>query len=148
MIKNLPNKFSQKMLLGLINEHHRSRYDFFYLPIDFVNKCNVGYAFINMIHPLYALEFYSEYHKIDWACYNSEKVCCISYARIQEKQALIQHFQLSKVMSHQDQSVKPVIFETLPPDAKAIGEIMRQYERNNKFLPILENEEEKSSSGD
>jgi hypothetical protein len=35
MIKNIPNKYTQKMLLQTINENHKDRYDFFYLPIDF-----------------------------------------------------------------------------------------------------------------
>jgi hypothetical protein len=35
MIKNIPNKYSQVMLLKKIDENHKRFYDFFYLPIDF-----------------------------------------------------------------------------------------------------------------
>ena len=35
MIRNIPNKYSQKMLLEEIDTNHAGVYDFFYLPIDF-----------------------------------------------------------------------------------------------------------------
>jgi hypothetical protein len=35
MIKNIPNKYTQKMLLQAVDEAHKGLYDFFYLPIDF-----------------------------------------------------------------------------------------------------------------
>ena len=34
MIKNIPNKYDQQMLISEIDERHAGLYDFFYLPID------------------------------------------------------------------------------------------------------------------
>ena len=74
MIKNIPNKFDQVMLLTMITETYKKNYDFLYLPIDFQNKCNVGYAFLNFIHPLFVIPFYEEFNGQKWTKYNSEKV--------------------------------------------------------------------------
>jgi hypothetical protein len=35
MIKNIPNKYTQKALLQEINDNNIGKYDFLYLPIDF-----------------------------------------------------------------------------------------------------------------
>ena len=35
MIKNIPNKYTQKMLIQKFNQSHKGKFDFFYLPIDF-----------------------------------------------------------------------------------------------------------------
>lgn len=83
MIKNIPNKYTQKMLLTTIDEKFHGTYDFFYLPIDFKNKCNVGYAFINMVRPEYIIPLIQKFDRKKWEKFNSEKVCNISYARIQ-----------------------------------------------------------------
>lgn len=84
MIKNIPNKYTQKMLLQTIDLKFKGHYDFFYLPIDFKNKCNVGYAFINFVNPLHSFAaFCEEFNLKKWEKFNSEKVCDIAYARIQ-----------------------------------------------------------------
>jgi RNA recognition motif-containing protein len=111
MIKNIPNKYTQKMLLQTIDQDFRMKYDFFYLPIDFKNKCNVGYAFINFVDPMTIIPFYETFHGKKWEKFNSEKVCDITYARIQGKQALVNHFQNSSLMC-EDPSCRPVFGPT------------------------------------
>ncbi|RMZ52295.1 hypothetical protein APUTEX25_001685 [Auxenochlorella protothecoides] len=111
MIRNIPNKYTQKMLLALIEEQFRGAFDFFYLPIDFKNKCNVGYAFINMVRPSSIPGLVAELHGKRWPKFNSEKVCCITYGRIQGKAALVQHFQNSSLL-HEDKRCRPILFHT------------------------------------
>jgi protein phosphatase 1 regulatory subunit 42 len=74
MIKNIPNKYTQKMLLATIDEHFHGTYDFFYLPIDFKNKCNVGYAFINLSEQKSIKDFYLHFHNSKWEFFRSGKV--------------------------------------------------------------------------
>lgn len=35
MIRNIPNKYTENLLLDLFNKNHKKKIDFFYLPIDF-----------------------------------------------------------------------------------------------------------------
>jgi len=113
MIKNIPNKYSQKMLLSAL-EKHRGHFDFFYLPIDFKNKCNVGYAFINFIKPEYIPSFFREFNGQTWEKFNSQKVCSITYARIQGKNSMIEHFRNSRLLV-EDKKCRPLIFNTENP---------------------------------
>ncbi|CAI9785036.1 unnamed protein product [Fraxinus pennsylvanica] len=116
MIKNIPNKYTSKMLLAAIDERHRGTYDFIYLPIDFKNKCNVGYAFINMTDPSLIVPFYQTINGKKWEKFNSEKVASLAYARIQGKAALIAHFQNSSLMN-EDKRCRPILFHTDGPNA-------------------------------
>ncbi|KAM5580029.1 protein MEI2-like 2 [Rosa sericea] len=111
MIKNIPNKYTSKMLLAAIDENHRGTYDFLYLPIDFKNKCNVGYAFINMVSPSHIIAFYEAFNGKKWEKFNSEKVASLAYARIQGKAALVTHFQNSSLMN-EDKRCRPILFHS------------------------------------
>eukprot|EP01017_Pseudomicrothorax_dubius_P035042 TRINITY_DN4863_c0_g2_i2.p1 TRINITY_DN4863_c0_g2~~TRINITY_DN4863_c0_g2_i2.p1 ORF type:complete len:218 (+),score=54.48 TRINITY_DN4863_c0_g2_i2:187-840(+) len=110
MIKNIPNKYNQNLLLQALERSHKGKFDFFYLPIDFKNKCNVGYAFINFIDTRFIRPFCEEFAGKRWEKFNSEKICEIKYARIQGRDALIQHFKYSSVMNQSDKKLKPIIF--------------------------------------
>ncbi|KAM7270019.1 hypothetical protein ACFE04_029233 [Oxalis oulophora] len=111
MIKNIPNKYTSKMLLSAIDENFRGTYDFLYLPIDFKNKCNVGYAFINMLSPAHIIRFYEAFNDKKWEKFNSEKVASLAYARIQGKSALVAHFQNSSLMN-EDKRCRPIVFHS------------------------------------
>ncbi|XP_074309977.1 protein terminal ear1 homolog [Silene latifolia] len=133
MIKNIPNKYSQKLLLNMLDNHcihcneqiagddeqqnqPMSSYDFVYLPIDFNNKCNVGYGFVNMTSPEATLRLYKAFHHQHWEVFNSRKICEVTYARVQGLEALKEHFKNSKFACENDEYM-PVVF-TPPRDGR------------------------------
>ncbi|XP_021743875.1 protein terminal ear1-like [Chenopodium quinoa] len=131
MIKNIPNKYSQKLVLNMLDNHcihcneqiavagdnqPLSSYDFVYLPIDFNNKCNVGYGFVNMTSPEATLRLYKSFHHQHWEVFNSRKICEVTYARVQGLEALKEHFKNSKFACENDEYL-PVVF-TPPRDGQ------------------------------
>ncbi|GJM92138.1 hypothetical protein PR202_ga08572 [Eleusine coracana subsp. coracana] len=138
MIRNIPNKYSQKLLLNMLDNHciqsneriaasgeeaeaqPFSAYDFVYLPIDFNNKCNVGYGFVNLTSPEAAVRLYKAFHRQPWEVYNSRKICQVTYARVQGLEALKEHFKNSKFPCESDEYL-PVSFSP-PRDGKQLTE--------------------------
>ncbi|KAG1358920.1 Protein terminal ear1 [Cocos nucifera] len=136
MIRNIPNKYSQKLLLNMLDNHcihcnekigeegeedePYSAYDFVYLPIDFNNKCNVGYGFVNLTSPEAAYRLYKAFHKQPWEVFNSRKICQVTYARLQGLEALKEHFKNSKFACDNDEYM-PVIFSP-PRDGRQLTE--------------------------
>mgnify|MGYP001806350446 CR=1 FL=1 len=69
-VRNIPNKYNYGLLLDEFKRYY-GKFDFLYLPIDFENKANVGYAFINFIHPLFIIDFYLHFKDYIWPKYKS-----------------------------------------------------------------------------
>ncbi|KAF5741120.1 protein terminal ear1-like [Tripterygium wilfordii] len=114
MIKNIPNKYSQKLILNMLDNHcihcneqigegddqPLSSYDFVYLPIDF----NVGYGFVNMTSPEAAWRLYKAFHLQHW----------------EGLEALKEHFKNSKFPCEMDHYL-PVVFSP-PRDGRQLTE--------------------------
>ncbi|KAI0248115.1 RNA recognition motif 2-domain-containing protein [Lactifluus subvellereus] len=109
MIKNIPNKMTDKDLMTFIERVCARRIDFFYLRMDFKNGCNVGYAFVNFITVDDLLRFAKARLGIKWNMYASEKVLQMSYANYQGKEALVEKFKNSAIMDERE-SWRPKIF--------------------------------------
>ncbi|XP_016497869.1 protein terminal ear1 homolog [Nicotiana tabacum] len=151
MIKNIPNKYSQKLLLNMLDNHcihyneqiadgddqqqPKSSYDFVYLPIDFINKCNVGYGFVNMTSPQATLRLYKAFHHQSWEVFNSRKICQVTYARLQGIEALKEHFKNSKFPCEAEEYM-PVIFSP-PRDGKLLTEAVPIVGRGMNPPPLL-----------
>jgi hypothetical protein len=111
MLRNIPNKYTQRMLLDQLNHSgFEGKYDFFYLPIDFRNRCNVGYAFINFLSNATATEFKKQFDGVKLTGFNSQKICEVSYARVQGLKANIEHYRNSPVNGISVPEYRPLLF--------------------------------------
>ena len=95
-IMNIPIKYTVDDLIkkidltmGFNDETIFRNYDLFYLPMSKNSPKNLGYAFINFIHPLCIIDFYNKIKGLKWK--NEHKECQISYAKFQGKEELIEH---------------------------------------------------------
>ena len=102
MVRNIPNSYTQIMLISHIEEcmngKFRGQFDFFYLPMDLRNHCNVGYHFINFISTADIAAFVAVFSGKTWDRFNSGKVCIVNYARIQGLKSLYEHFAKTSLM--------------------------------------------------
>lgn len=103
MLRNIPNKYTREMLVDQLNREFRGRFDFMYLPIDFKNKCNVGYGFINFRTAEACEDFVRQFHGIDVRkCLpglKSNKVVEVTPARVQGLSENVRRLRNSPVMN-------------------------------------------------
>ncbi|KAM0946607.1 putative mei2-like RNA recognition [Dioscorea sansibarensis] len=85
-----------------------------------LNKCNVGYGFVNLTSPEAAWRLYKAFHMQPWEVFNSRKICQVTYARLQGLEALKDHFKNSKFACDDDEYM-PVFFSP-PRDGKQLTE--------------------------
>lgn len=110
-------RYTQKMLLKEFQQdgHGTDKIDFFYLPIDFKNKCNRGYAFVNFVDYKDIIPFYEKYNRQSWRVFNSDKICDVTYARIQGKAAMLRRFEHSALFEKDDE-YRPLAFVSHGPN--------------------------------
>ena len=109
MLKNIPSDISQSFLMSFLNDKYKGKFNFLYLPIDFVKKINVSYAFLNLKNSKDIIGIYLDLHDKPWS-FCKYKKAYISYARIQGFKSISEHFSKSNLINNQlDKSFKPYI---------------------------------------
>eukprot|EP00434_Breviolum_minutum_P007881 symbB.v1.2.006954.t1/scaffold416.1/size293898/13 len=138
MLRNLPQLFTQKSMLDLLDgEGFHAKYDFVYLPMDFRNGVNLGYAFVNTLtheDALRAIEIFQGYERWTEEC---DKVCEVSWAHPhQGLQEHVERYRNSPVMHPTTpEEYKPMIFSDgqrvqFPGPTKAIRAPKLKYTPN------------------
>jgi hypothetical protein len=102
MLRNIPNKYTREMLVKQLEQEWKGEFDFVYLPIDFKNRCNVGYAFINFRSIEACEAFVIKFNGVEvHTCLpglNSRKVTEVTPARVQGFEDNVQRLRNSPVM--------------------------------------------------
>mmetsp|Transcript_44891 Transcript_44891/g.72921 ORF Transcript_44891/g.72921 Transcript_44891/m.72921 type:complete len:479 (-) Transcript_44891:268-1704(-) len=108
MMRNLPNKYNQQMLLEELNSSgFLGTYDFVYLPIDPETNANRGYSFINFIDPSFAWMLKLSYEGRKMGRFNSDKVVSVAPAALQGFEANHAHYSTARV-NRGDPSTRPL----------------------------------------
>ena len=85
---NIPTHFTTSELSKRIDQRFKidpkkenRTYNYIYVPGSMKSASkNLGFAFINFVHPLHIIKFYEYYHKRNLRTYKSNKVCLITFA--------------------------------------------------------------------
>lgn len=108
MMRNLPNKYTQQMLLSEISQAgFLGTFDFLYLPIDPETNANRGYAFLNFVSPSYAWMFKVSYEGRRMNHFNSNKVASVVKATLQGFEANYAHYSSTRV-NRGDPTARPL----------------------------------------
>lgn len=128
MLRNIPNNYTRTCLLDLLDKRGLSRlYDFVYLPVDFRTGAALGYAFVNVVDPVYVPRLWSALDKLSHWGLPSRKRCSVTWSHpYQGFEENVERYRNSPIMHCSiPDSHKPIIFEggsrvPYPPPTKPI----------------------------
>ena len=111
-IKNIPVKYSNQDFMKEIdtrmgfnmNINYRN-YDLFYLPMNYSNTRNLGYAFINFVDPICIIDFLYRFKGIKLKSSNCHKECQITFAKFQGRKEITSH-----LLNSSGEGKKPYLF--------------------------------------
>lgn len=112
VVRNMPEDYTRQKLLDLIdNVGFAGKYNLVYLPMDFKNKTNLGYAFVDLVSDDVALKFFETFSGFCDCRFSIEKEFEVSWSTVQGYLAHIERYRNSPVM-HQvvPDDFKPVLF--------------------------------------
>ena len=75
----------------------------------------MGYAFINFVDSAYIFDFFNQFNDQKWEKFNSDKICKITYGRIQGKKALENNFSNMSASAERGTKVRPLILDLEQP---------------------------------
>lgn len=120
MMRNLPNKYRQQMLLDELADagfRVQSDFDFFYLPMDHSNAANLGYCFINFTEPALANSFAAAFQGKKMRRFNSHKTVVVMPASIQGYDRNYKYYSSTRVAQAEDPAYRP-LFLRHPDDSQ------------------------------
>eukprot|EP00438_Fugacium_kawagutii_P018469 Skav204798 [mRNA] locus=scaffold763:460514:465506:+ [translate_table: standard] len=117
MMRNIPNNYTRRMFLELLNKHGlQSCYDFIYLPYDFQRASNLGYAFVNLREDAVDM-FWQTFDGFSQWSLPSSKVCKVTWSGPHQGfEAHVERYRNSPVMHRSvPDEYKPLIFSEGTP---------------------------------
>jgi hypothetical protein len=125
MMRNLPNKYTQRMLLTEVNEvGFIGTFDFLYLPIDPETNANRGYCFVNFVSPSASWLFKKAFEGRAMSFFNSKKVVSVAPATLQGFEANYAHYSSARV-NRGDPATRPLFLRQ--PDQLEVNTQMYDY---------------------
>lgn len=115
MMRNLPNKYSQQMLLEELQLNKfqlQSEIDFFYLPMDHYSAVNLGYCFINFVDPCVANAFAAVFGGRRMRHFNSQKTIMVMPASMQGFDKNYAYYSNTRVAQAEDPQYRPIFTRT------------------------------------
>jgi len=114
MMRNLPNKYRQQMLVDELQDagfRLQADFDFFYLPMDHSNAANLGYCFINFVEPHMANAFAAAFQGKKMRRFNSNKTVVVMPASIQGYERNYRYYSSTRVAKAEDPAYRPLFLK-------------------------------------
>eukprot|EP00929_Paragymnodinium_shiwhaense_P046736 TRINITY_DN23783_c0_g1_i1.p1 TRINITY_DN23783_c0_g1~~TRINITY_DN23783_c0_g1_i1.p1 ORF type:complete len:362 (+),score=74.06 TRINITY_DN23783_c0_g1_i1:59-1144(+) len=113
MLRNLPNRYSQRDLVAELEElGFGGSFDFLYSPLDKGTLSNVGYAFVNFVTPEWMEQAVQTLHGYRFKKYcnrASSKLAAVAIAHMQGLEANLAHYEKAAVNNAKLKQRRPIV---------------------------------------